>query len=78
VVYEVTADELEDLEHGPPNSVLLTFAMLPLSVAASSLTALATMTIDSIRLLVVFTRVTAVGLLEDQSCSSCGIGSEGA
>jgi hypothetical protein len=61
-LYEITDYELEILEHGSPNSILLSFAICFISVALSFLTTLLTVKIESIYLFLIFLVFTVVGL----------------
>lgn len=62
-IYEVTESELETIEIGSPNSNFLNFGIALLSTAISFLTSLLTVEILNIKLFVIFTIVTVVGLV---------------
>ena len=62
-IYEVTEGELETIERGSPNSNLLNFGIALTTTALSFLTTLLTVAIADIRLFVVFTIITVVGLV---------------
>jgi hypothetical protein len=62
-IYEISEDELELLERGSPDSLLLNFSIFALSVCVSFLIALLTTTIPSDRTFIVFVVVTAVAAL---------------
>lgn len=62
-IYEISESELEILERGSPDSVLLNFAIFLLSVAVSFTIALSTTTIRSDRVFYVFVLVALVGFV---------------
>lgn len=62
-IYEVTEGELETIERGSPNSNLLNFGIALTTTALSFLTTLLTINITDIRLFIVFTIITVVGLI---------------
>jgi hypothetical protein len=59
-IFEITEDELEQLQKGSPDSLLLNFAVFALSTFVSFLIALTTTTIQSNRLFDVFVIVACV------------------
>ena len=61
-IYEITEDELRDLETGSPSSLYLNFSIFGLSIAISFLIALLTATVTE-RVFTVFTILTVVGFL---------------
>jgi uncharacterized membrane protein YciS (DUF1049 family) len=61
-IYEITEDELRDLETGSPSSLYLNFAIFGLSIAMSFFIALVTATVSD-RVFTVFTVLTVVGFL---------------
>jgi hypothetical protein len=60
-IYEITEDELRDLEAGSPSSLYLNFAIFGLSIAVSFMVALFTSTVTD-RVFTVFTVLAIVGL----------------
>lgn len=62
-LYEITENELNILENGPPSSIYLNLSIFFLSVAASFLIALLTTNIESDRTYTVFVVVTTIGLV---------------
>ena len=61
-IYEITEDELRDLETGSPSSLILNFSIFALSMAISFLTSILTTTVSE-RVFIVFTVLTTVGFL---------------
>jgi hypothetical protein len=62
-IYEISEAELQLLERGSPESILLNFAVFLISIAASFLIALLTTEIQSLRMFNVFVIVTVVGFV---------------
>lgn len=62
-IYEISETELQILERGSPESILLNFAIFLISIAASFLIALLTTEIQSSRTFAVFVIVTVVGFI---------------
>ncbi len=62
-IYEISETELQILERGSPESVLLNFAIFLISIAGSFLVALLTTEIRSARIFAVFVIVTTIGLI---------------
>jgi NADH:ubiquinone oxidoreductase subunit K len=62
-IYEISETELQILERGSPESILLNFAIFLISVAASFVIALLTTEITSSRIFTVFVIIAAVGLI---------------
>jgi hypothetical protein len=62
-IYEISETELQILERGSPDSILLNFAILLVSIAVSFLVALLSTEIQSSRTFAVFVIVTVVGFI---------------
>lgn len=62
-IYEISEAELQLLERGSPESILLNFAIFLISIAASFLIALLTTEIESVRMFNVFVIITVVGFI---------------
>lgn len=62
-VYEITDNELETLERGSPNSILLNFAIFLFTIGVSFLVNLLAVDIESIKLYVTFLVLTVIGIL---------------
>jgi hypothetical protein len=62
-IYEISEIELQILERGSPESILLNFAIFLISIAASFIIALLTTEIQSSRIFVVFVIVTVAGFI---------------
>jgi hypothetical protein len=62
-IYEISETELQILERGSPESILLNFAIFLISIAASFLIALLITEIQSSRTFTVFVIVTVVGFI---------------
>lgn len=65
VLYEISEGELEQLERGSPDSILLNFSVFFLSTFLSFLTTLITASFESVRVFLIFVVVAAV---------SCSVG----
>ena len=62
-LYEVSDGELELLEKGSPNSTLLNFGSILLSVGLSFLIPLFTIKIESLRVFCIFVIISTIGIL---------------
>ncbi len=62
-IYDITDSELESLERGSPESILLNLAIAVLSIASSFSITLATTEIPSIKIFCVFVIVTVIAYL---------------
>jgi hypothetical protein len=62
-IYEISETELQILERGSPDSILLNFAILLVSIAVSFLVALLSTEIQSSRTFAVFVIVAVVGFI---------------
>lgn len=62
-IYEISDEELRQLEHGSPESILLSFAIFCASVSFSFLITVITTVIQSDRLFIVFIIIIAIGFL---------------
>jgi hypothetical protein len=62
-LYEITENELNILENGPPSSIYLNFAIFLLSIAISFLVSLLTTTITSERTFLVFVVITVASFI---------------
>jgi len=62
-IFEISESELETLERGSPDALFLNLAIFVLSVAISFSIAIATTTIESTRVFIVFVIVTVIGYI---------------
>lgn len=61
-VYDVTADELEQLESGSPSDIILNFAIAALSIGISTLISLVTLDATSDRVFLALSATSGVGI----------------